>query len=277
MTAHVGKVAETSFADVDNAADPSAHVRYLEYVTAQMPEYKQKSFQTLHLMEGMRVLDAGCGAGDDARAIAAIVGPAGSVVGLDSSATMVETARTRTPAESTTIEFVHGSLYDLPFPDASFDAARSDRVFQHLGDPERALRELMRVTKPEGRINVVDPDFGGMLIDTENRDLLARLDAFSRRARKGNPGSPWMGRKLWGLFNAAGLQDIHIEADFLWTTELEVANQISDVINWARQAHGAGDATLDEVHAWEAELTERARESRFFGGAPIISVVGIVP
>jgi SAM-dependent methyltransferase len=277
MTTHISKVAGTSFADVDGAADPSAYVSYLDNVVAQLPDYKHKSFQTLNLQEGMHVLDAGCGAGDDARAMAAIVGPAGRVVGLDSSATMVETAKTRTSAGNTSIEFVQGSLYELPFPDDSFDAARSDRVFQHLAEPERALRELMRVTKPGGRVNVIDPDFGAGAIDVDSPELYLRLQESSRRARLDKPGGSWMGRQLWGLFNSAGLREVQIQAEFLWTTSLAVADGISNLSGWGQDAYQRGDATLEEAEAWERELATRDREQRFFAGALLVSVVGVVP
>lgn len=271
-----GKVDGTRFADVDTSGDPDARVRYLDTATAQFGEYKRNSFATLHLKPGMSVLDAGCGAGDDVREIAELVSPGGKAVGIDNSTTMIETSTSRSANRAACVEFVHGSLYELPFPDDMFDATRSDRVFQHLNQPERALQELIRVTRPGGRVNAIDPDFGGMIVDTDNRELLLRFDAVSRRARSPSPGSAWRGRQLWSLFNQAGLEDIQVQAAFLWTTELLVANQISNVINWASEAYEANDATLEEVECWEAEMTERAAQGRFFGGAPVISVTGTV-
>ena len=55
---------------------------------------------------------------------------------------------------------------ELPFPDASFDASRSERMFQHLKDPDAVFGEMVRVTKPGGRIVVLDPDWGTASIDT---------------------------------------------------------------------------------------------------------------
>jgi SAM-dependent methyltransferase len=154
------KVAATRgdhMANVDASDDPQARVRYLDIATSQFNEYKQESYALLALGPGMSVLDVGCGAGDDVRALAGIVGPTGKAVGLDLSSTMVEQARAR--ARDLPVKFVQGSVYELPFPDDTFDASRSDRVFQHLDEPLQALQEMVRVTKPRGRINVVDPDW----------------------------------------------------------------------------------------------------------------------
>jgi SAM-dependent methyltransferase len=277
MTIHTGVMSGSQFSNVDGSDDPEARVKYLDHATSQFSDYKRHSYHALGIAPGIHVLDAGCGAGDDAREMAEIVGPTGRVVGLDSSATMVETARTRTPDGNTTIEFVHGSLYELPFPDDSFDAARSDRVFQHLDEPELAIRELVRVTKPGGRINIIDPDFGAGAIDVDNPELYLRLQESGRRARVDQPGSGWMGRQLWGLFNSAGLREVEVQAEFLWTTSLEVADGISNLSNWGRFAHELGDATLEEAEAWERELATRDREQRFFAGALLVSVVGVVP
>ena len=81
----------------------------------------------LELNPGNRVLDVGCGTGDDAREIAALVGPTGTVVGLDASATMVAEARKRALATELSIEFIEGDALNLPFPAESWQRSAGDR------------------------------------------------------------------------------------------------------------------------------------------------------
>lgn len=263
-------------ADVDASDDPQARVRYLDIVTSQLSEYKQESYTVLGLCPGMSVLDVGCGAGDDVRALAEIVGPTGRAVGLDLSSTMVEQARAR--SGSLPVEFVQGSVYELPFADDSFDASRSDRVFQHLDEPLRALLEMVRVTKPGGRINVIDPDWGTEMVDTDQRELARRArESWWRRRDADAPGDRWRGRQRWGLFNQAGLVDLQIEGGLWCVTDLDVATHIAGVLDWVRDAYEAGDATLDEAENWEREMRERAATGRFFAGAGGVGVVGTVP
>ena len=94
---------------------------------------------------GMRVLDVGTGAGD-AAAKAAQRGA--DATGVDVASAMVEIARQRYPAAT----FVRASVTELPFADESFEAAVGNLVIQHVGEPDRAARELVRVLVPGGRV-----------------------------------------------------------------------------------------------------------------------------
>jgi demethylmenaquinone methyltransferase/2-methoxy-6-polyprenyl-1,4-benzoquinol methylase len=98
---------------------------------------------------GDRVLDACCGTGD----LAVAARKAGAtVVGLDFSEPMLERARRKDDA----IEWVQGDLLELPFEDASFDAATVGFGVRNVADLERALAELRRVLRPDGRVGILE-------------------------------------------------------------------------------------------------------------------------
>jgi demethylmenaquinone methyltransferase/2-methoxy-6-polyprenyl-1,4-benzoquinol methylase len=99
---------------------------------------------TAVVQPGDNVLDAACGTGD--LAIAALRA-GGKVTGLDVSEPMLERARRKNGA----IEWVRGDLLELPFPDASFDAATIGFGIRNVEDHERGLAELARVLRPGGR------------------------------------------------------------------------------------------------------------------------------
>ncbi|MBA2383570.1 MAG: ubiquinone/menaquinone biosynthesis methyltransferase [Actinobacteria bacterium] len=98
---------------------------------------------------GDDVLDACCGTGDLAIAARAA---GGTVTGLDFSEPMLERARRK----DATIEWVRGDLLELPFADASFDAATVGFGVRNVADLERALGELRRVLRPGGRLAVLE-------------------------------------------------------------------------------------------------------------------------
>jgi demethylmenaquinone methyltransferase / 2-methoxy-6-polyprenyl-1,4-benzoquinol methylase len=98
---------------------------------------------------GDRVLDACCGTGDlaveGARA-------GGKVTGLDFSERMLERARRKAPA----LEWVRGDLLELPFEDASFEAATVGFGVRNVADLEQAVGELRRVLVPGGRLAILE-------------------------------------------------------------------------------------------------------------------------
>ena len=97
-----------------------------------------------------RVLDSGCGVGAFAFAIAPLVA---SVVGVDLSEELVAAGRELAPANC---ELMVGDSTALPFEYGSFDIVGCMRVLHHAHRPELIVSELARVTRPGGRILLVD-------------------------------------------------------------------------------------------------------------------------
>lgn len=110
---------------------------------------------------GQRVLDVCCGTGDIALALAQ---HGAEVTGLDFSHAMLEIAKTRSQKSLITNRkavfhtpvFVQGDAMQLPFPDNSFDAVTVGYGLRNLANWEFGLKEMTRVTKPGGRVIVLD-------------------------------------------------------------------------------------------------------------------------
>jgi SAM-dependent methyltransferase len=97
-----------------------------------------------------RALDAGCGTGALAAALAPRVA---EVVGVDSDEAYLEAARAGCPGNCT---FVQGDAMALPFAYGEFDLAGCLRVLHHVRRPELVVSELARVTRPGGTVLIVD-------------------------------------------------------------------------------------------------------------------------
>jgi ubiquinone/menaquinone biosynthesis C-methylase UbiE len=100
---------------------------------------------------GERVLDVACGTGIVARLAAAAMG-ADHVAGLDINKGMLAVARSRSAGSGLTIEWHEASALDLPFQDSSFDLILCQLGLQFFPDQPRALREMIRVLVPDGRL-----------------------------------------------------------------------------------------------------------------------------
>ena len=174
------------------------------------------------LPRGAAVLDAGCGTGALAEALAAR-DPALRITGIDISGPFLGAARTRVPAAT----FRQGDIARLPDPDASFDAALSLLVLQFVPDRPAAVAELARVTRPGGIVAAAMWDFTGgfpFLRAFADSVAAAEPDGEAFRARYfGDPvGTPG---RLAALFAGAGLHDV-TERDIM------IRQDFADFADW---------------------------------------------
>ena len=124
---------------------------YQEYlVPALMEEWATRGADAARLRPCDRVLDVACGTGVLTRAAASRVAPGGAVTGLDLNPGMLAVAARLSPA----LRWQQGSAQALPFPAESFEAVVSQFGLMFFPDPVEALREMMRVLVPGGRLAV---------------------------------------------------------------------------------------------------------------------------
>jgi SAM-dependent methyltransferase len=263
-----------SFSAVDASGDGAVLVAALDEQAnfAAIERLRTRVLELLAPRPGSRLLDAGCGTGDVARRVAAVVGPAGRVVGVDASVTMLDEARRRTVDTTLPVEFLRGDITRLGAADAAFDCAYSERVFQHLDDPRPAIAELVRVTRPGGRIAVIDTDWGMHAIDGADPTLTAKVIAcWAEHTANG-----WAGRRLPALFAGAGLVDQVVVADTITSRDPRpLSLQPFSIMATVAEHHGA--LTPQAAGAWLRQLTDASAHGTFFWAVTLIAVVATRP
>lgn len=207
---------------------------------------------------GDTVLDIGSGSGTDSLIASLLAGPAGRVCGLDLTEAMLDKFRANVAAMGAlNVLPIAGNAEDIPLPDASVDAVTSNGVLNLVPDKPRAFREIARVLKPGGRLQISDISLGKPILEK------ARMDP-----------------KLWAECVVGAVME-HAYLDMLRSAGLEVeivsrfdyfAGSASADTRRAAQGFGAhtivirGTKGAAEV-AWNAPAGEAA-------GTPVLPSVG---
>lgn len=250
----------------------STPVDYLTEITRLFGDYKKRSFAFMELKPGEELLDAGCGAGDDLLAIASVMQGSVSLHGVDLDAETLKAASARSEAAGVEINFQQGDLSKLPFENDSLDVVRSDRVFQHLIQPEAVLNEMIRVTRPGGRIIGIDVDWGTLVFDHPMAEFSDRLCAFARDYHTNGRS----GRQLRNWFIKAGLKDVKGYADAVCVDRWDVATYIWGLRAFLDQFIAIGGADATEAETWWEMASEIGSEGLFCGSMTGFAMCGSV-
>ncbi len=262
---------------VDRQADPRRFARILETRGAQPHQARlRRGFLSLAgVGAGMRVLDVGCGTGVVTRDVAARVGPRGVVVGIDPSRALLAVARRRVgaagPAARATFRQADGLA--LPFAPASFDVTLAVTVLLHVPAGDRILGEMIRVTRPGGRVAVLDQDFGTLVLDAPDRALTRRIvDGHAERFY----AEPWSGRTLLRRLRRAGLvrvrSRVFVVVDPVYDDYVRsmLERRVDLATRWRLVTPGEG-------RRWLGTLEAAAARGEFFMSLNYVGVVGVRP
>lgn len=255
----------SGFTKVDEG-DVRAYIDYLDAVTRTSLPAKSAAYAAQGIVLGMQVLDVGCGVGDDVRAISALVGPTGECVGVDASAALVNEARARGIPKNASFDCA--SAYSLPYGDARFDAARAERLFQHLARSDDAACEIKRVIKPGGSLLVVDQDWETVVVSGGDASLTRRIvrasaDAFA---------NGWAGRNHSGMLTRTGFRNVQVLAG---VTSLAFGPAYTFVLQSAvESATASGAISSVEGDTWLASLLAADQRGEFYYGVSVFAAWG---
>jgi ubiquinone/menaquinone biosynthesis C-methylase UbiE len=227
---------------------PELAAAYEEVSTHQF-EHGKQLIGALSLSEGERVLDIGAGTGRLGAYVAGLVGPSGYVIGIDPLPLRIEIARSKAIAN---FEARVGGAEDLSeFENDGFDVVYLNSVFHWVGDKPRALAEMFRVLKPNGRVglNCQDPD------QPHQSRILVR-QAVAKAAIKLDPQIAYpslgvSGDELKELVKAAGFVEYVGEL----RTFIDTFTDVDALLTWSSSST-FGNFLLDVAAADRARVRE---------------------
>lgn len=230
------------------------------YQTPDVVEQRRATLEALKLQPGEHALDIGSGPGLLLVEMAAEVGPAGRIEGIDRSAEMVAAARARC-AGLPWVGIEEADAAGLPYPDGSFDAATAVQVYLYLKDLPAALGELRRVLKPGGRALVLDTDWDSVVWRTSDRARMARVLA----AWEEHFVDAHLASHLAPMLREAGFEIERLRVLPLLNPVYDEATYSAGMLRVIRAfVTGRHGISREEAGAWADELRTRGRDGSYF-------------
>jgi ubiquinone/menaquinone biosynthesis C-methylase UbiE len=167
------------------------------------------------LKDSCRLFEFGCGAGKMGLKLLPLLPSGSSYTGIDQSAALISKARQVYARSPFSAEFHEGSVYATPFPENSFDVALSHTVLMHVPHPEKALQEMIRVTRSGGLVITCEANRNAhsalLHIEETNHQETVPLELFqtmNRAIRERTGVDHNIGIKMPVLMHKAGLVDV---------------------------------------------------------------------
>lgn len=223
------------------------------------------AFLLYHLRAGMSLLDCGCGPGTITAGLAQATAP-GDAIGIDLEERQLELARENADKLGlSNLTFESGSVYELPFQDASFDAVFSNAMLEHLQDPMAVLKEMYRLLRPGGLIGIRTIDLAATLIAPEDATL-KRANEVWLKYRQRCGGDPFIGRRLRALLREAGFaRTIGSATSETWGTP-QLTRSFMSVLTAEFTGPKITEAAIQEGWADQAQMDDAARALEVWGG-----------
>lgn len=186
-----------------------AEINRTYYQANMNVEKESRVLRAFGLKDGMSVLEVGSGPGCVTQWLSTLV-PNGSITALEIDPVLVSYARQNLEGKlQCSCNFVEGDATEMDLPDNSFDFALVRLVLVHIPDPIKAVKEIMRVLKPGGKLVLAEGDYA---FNSISNPLVPEAEAVREKIARFKGGRDTSGRRSWYILNKVGFQNIDIEA-----------------------------------------------------------------
>jgi len=153
-----------------------------------------------------------------------------------------------------------GEVTNLPYKDSEFDVVVSTQVFEYVKDIGKALSEMFRVLKPNGRGLILDTDFESVVLHSSDHERTKRvLLAYDEHLH-----DPHLPRKLVPLLKVTGFQQVSASVWPMLFTETMEGRFASSLVDYIVNFIAGKKVTEEEAKAWKEDLVTLSKCGEFF-------------
>jgi ubiquinone/menaquinone biosynthesis C-methylase UbiE len=234
----------------------------------QQQEMRRVFLGDIDFPSAANILEVGCGTGVLTRRLAGSEN-VGSVVGVDSAASLLEKAR-ELAADLGNVTFAEADARSLPFDAGSFDVVVFDSTLSHVPGPEDAVAEACRVLRPSGQLAAFDGDYATTTVALGDHDpVQACVDAMVASSVTDR----WLVRKLPAVVRHCGFELTSFRSHGF--VETEQSDYMLTIVDRGADLLRSRDEISDETAAaLKTEARRRVHAGTFFGHIAYASVIG---
>jgi ubiquinone/menaquinone biosynthesis C-methylase UbiE len=208
--------------------------------------YKAMVVDELDLRPGQVVVDLGCGPGADLLALADGVAEGGHVIGVDHDPQAVDEARRRL-AGHRGVTVRRGDVHSPGLAAGTVDRVHTDRVLQHVRNPQEVLRQSYRSLRVGGRAVLAEPDWGTLAVDHPDPGL---AHAYRQVVLDEVIRNPLVGRQVPRLATLAGLDVVDVQPVTVVFRDVQEADHVLGFARVTRRAVDAERLTAAQARRW---------------------------
>ncbi len=260
------------FSNLDNSPEADYLIQSMDVMTSldSIRGIKERALNAMNLREGDKILEIGCGHGEDAETLGKLVGERGSVVAVDLSSRMIDEAKKR--SKQTNVEYIVADINQLTYPDHTFSACHADRFLVSHTNINSFLKNILKLLKPGGVLCFTDVDALSIIVAPYGRTTQIILDELHQLFV-----NPYMGRILPEVFIKQGLRQVVVFPETSMIRSFRTLCKIFQFYLLAETAIKKGKLTPFEVNQWFENMREAEEKGNFLYCINFFTVLAYVP
>ena len=239
--------------------DKHYDINYLQNTRKLLEDLKKRSYNFFNEINSGTIIDLGCGAGTDVLEISKQLGNDVKVIGIDHDGGMVEQAK-RSAEGYDNVDFLLSEAYPLPFEDDSIAGLRTERVIQHLKNPDQVFKEIHRILKKDHPFVIIETDWHSLSFYTEFTETQRKINSYLTDVKINNG---FAARKLSSYLKLSNFRNIKFDIHPFVINSLDEANDYFWIEKIVKEVFEKGYITSGEYAAFYGALQQSDADNYF--------------